>query len=100
MAQISRPEDRLPIKVGRVADAFRQALTQSGELATHRRAQGGLWFQRELGLSTLERLAEDPDLAKLLAEQEGLVTKGRASPAGAARQVVDRLLGAKRKVQK
>jgi LAO/AO transport system kinase len=75
------------------ADAFRKALNQSGELASHRRAQAGLWFQRELGLSTLERLAEDPDLAKLLAEQEGRVAKGKTSPAKAARQIVDRLLG-------
>jgi LAO/AO transport system kinase len=75
------------------AEAFRKALTQTGEIATHRRAQAGLWFQRELSLSTLERLAEDPDLAKLLAEAENRVAKGKASPAGAARRIVDRLLG-------
>jgi LAO/AO transport system kinase len=78
------------------ADAFRISLTQSGELAAHRRAQVALWFQRELSLSMLERLAEDPDLAKLLAEQEARVAKGKSSPAGAARQIVDRLTGTKR----
>jgi LAO/AO transport system kinase len=76
-------------------EAFRKALGKTGELAGHRRAQAGLWFQRELSLSTLERLAEDPDLAKLLAEQENRVAKGKASPAGAARQIVDRLLSAR-----
>jgi LAO/AO transport system kinase len=81
-------------------DAFRKALAQSGELAAHRRAQAGLWFQRELSLSTLERLAEDPDLARLLAEQENRVAKGKASPAGAARQIVDRLLSPKDSRQK
>ena len=82
------------------AEAFRKALTRSGALAAHRRAQAGLWFQRELSLSTLERLAEDPDLARLLAEQEARVAKGKASPAGAARQIVDRLLGPKESRQK
>lgn len=82
------------------AEAFRISLTQSGELAAHRRAQAALWFQRELSLSTLERLAEDPDLAKLLAEQEARVAKGKSSPAGAARQIVDRLIGTKRTNQK
>jgi LAO/AO transport system kinase len=76
-------------------EAFRDALTRSGELAAGRRAQAGLWFQRELSLSLMERLAEDPDLAKRLAEQESRVAKGKASPAGAARRVVDRLLGDK-----
>jgi LAO/AO transport system kinase len=87
-------------EVAAKADAFRKALTQSGELAAHRRAQASLWFQRELSLSTLERLAEDPDLAKLLAEQEGRVAKGKASPAGAARRIVDRLLSHKESRQK
>jgi LAO/AO transport system kinase len=82
------------------AEAFRASLAGSGELAAHRRAQAALWFQRELSLSTLERLAEDPDLAKLLAEQEARVAKGKASPAGAARQIVDRLIGTKRTNQK
>jgi LAO/AO transport system kinase len=82
-------------EVAAKVDAFQQALTRSGDLAAHRRAQAGLWFQRELGLSTLERLAEDPDLAKLLAEQEARVAKGKASPAAAARRVVDQLLGIK-----
>jgi LAO/AO transport system kinase len=74
-------------------EAFRKALTKSGEIAAHRRAQAAQWFQRELGLSILERLAEDAELAKLLAQQEKRVAKGKASPAGAARQLVDRLLG-------
>jgi LAO/AO transport system kinase len=76
-------------------EAFRDALNRSGELAAHRRAQAALWFQRELSLSTLERLAQDPDLAKMLAEQEARVAKGKSSPAGAARRIVDRLLGRK-----
>jgi LAO/AO transport system kinase len=87
-------------EVATKVEAFQQALTRSGDLAAHRRAQAGLWFQRELGLSTLERLAEDPDLAKLLAEQEARVAKGKASPAAAARRVVDRLLGIKGAVPK
>ena len=73
-------------------EAFRTALTQSGELMAHRQAQAGLWFQRELGLSILERLAEDADLSKNLAEVERRVLHGKTSPAGAARQVVDQLL--------
>jgi LAO/AO transport system kinase len=87
-------------EVAAKAEAFRRAVTQSGELAAHRRAQAGLWFQRELSLSTLERLQEDPDLAKLLAEQEGRVAKGKSSPAAAARRIVDRLLSHKDSRQK
>jgi LAO/AO transport system kinase len=75
------------------AEAFRKALTASGELAAHRRAQAGLWFQREINLSTMERLSEDPELARLLAEQGSRVAQGKASPAAAARRIVDRLLG-------
>jgi LAO/AO transport system kinase len=73
-------------------DAFRAALTDSGELAAHRRAQAGLWFQRELGLSILERLAGDAALAQILAELEGSVLHGKTSPATAARRAVDRLI--------
>jgi LAO/AO transport system kinase len=76
-------------------EAFRKALTRSGELSAHRRAQAGVWFQRELSLATMERLAENPDLARLLAEQEVRVAKDRASPAGAARKIVDRLFSGK-----
>jgi LAO/AO transport system kinase len=73
-------------------EAFHRALTKSGEIAAFRRSQAGLWFQRELGLSILERLAEDTELAKVLAQVEGRVLHGKTSPAGAARQVVDNLL--------
>jgi LAO/AO transport system kinase len=82
------------------AEAFATAMAESGELAAHRRAQASLWFQRELSLSALERLAEDPDLAKLLAEQESRVAKGKAAPASAARQIVDRLIGTNRTIRK
>jgi LAO/AO transport system kinase len=81
------------VEIAAKAEAFRNALTLSGQLKAHRQAQAGLWFQRELGLSTLERLAEVPALAELLAEQEARVAKGKVSPASAARQIVDRLLG-------
>ena len=76
-------------------EAFHKAMSQSGALQAHRRAQAGIWFQRELSLSTLERLAQDPDLARSLAEQESRVAQGKTSPAGAARQIVDRLLSAR-----
>ena len=86
--------------VAATIDAFRKALTESGEIAAHRRAQAGLWFQRELGLSILERLAEDADLTKILADLERDVLHGKTSPATAARQVVDRLMSIQRITQK
>ncbi len=76
-------------------EVFRAAVSESGELASHRRAQASLWFQRELSLAAMERLAEDPELARMLVEQEKRVAKGKATPAGAARHIMERLLGLK-----
>ena len=77
-------------------EAFRAALTKSGELVGHRREQATLWFHRELALTTMERMAEDPDLSKTLVGLEKKVAKGAIGPGAAARQIVDRLLDEKK----
>jgi LAO/AO transport system kinase len=71
---------------------FRAALDASGERAARRRDQAALWFNRELGLSIIERLAGDPAHAELLRTVEGKVARGLLTPATAARQVIGALL--------
>jgi LAO/AO transport system kinase len=77
-------------------DGFRAALVGSGELATYRSGQAGQWFQRELGLSIIERLGEHSDLAKVLTDLESKVLHGKTSAAAAARQLVDQLISRRR----
>jgi putative protein kinase ArgK-like GTPase of G3E family len=76
-------------------DSFRKALTDSGELSANRRSQSTLWFQRELSLSIIERMAENPALSSALATLEGQVAEGGISPTQAARQIVERMLADK-----
>jgi LAO/AO transport system kinase len=76
-------------KVGEKAEAFRAALEKSGELAARRRDQAGLWFNRELGLTVIERLSADAVLSQQLATLEAKVRTGEVAPGTAARQVLD-----------
>jgi LAO/AO transport system kinase len=70
-------------------EAFGAALRQSGELAAQRRSQSVLWFNRELSLAVLDRLAADPDLAQRLERLERRVSEGTITPSAAARQILD-----------
>jgi LAO/AO transport system kinase len=82
-------------EVAAKAETFRAALDATGERTARRRDQAALWFNRELGLSIIEKVAEDPALAELLREVEAKVAQGRIAPATAARHVVSRLLKAR-----
>jgi LAO/AO transport system kinase len=75
--------------------AFRSALDQTGERRARRREQAALWFNRELGLSIIERLVEDPASARVLRDIEAKVAQGFLAPAAAARHVVTTLLKAR-----
>jgi LAO/AO transport system kinase len=75
--------------------AFRAALDATGERAARRRDQAAVWFNRELGLSIIERLAENPAHARTLRDLEERVTRGLIAPSAAARQVVGALLKAR-----
>jgi LAO/AO transport system kinase len=69
-------------------EAFATALRASGELGAQRRSQSVLWFNRELGLSIIDRLMEAPVLADALRETERRVAEGLVTPTAAAREVL------------
>jgi LAO/AO transport system kinase len=69
-------------------EAFGNALRESGELAEQRRNQAVLWFNRELSLAVMDRLAEDADLARRLGALERQVAEGDITPGAAARRVL------------
>jgi LAO/AO transport system kinase len=77
------------------AEAFRRAVDESGERAARRRDQATLWFNRELGLSIVERLTGDPAHAEMLRGVEEKVARGLVAPATAARQIVATLMKAR-----
>jgi len=72
------------------AEAFGDALRESGELMAHRRDQAILAFNRELGLSIIDRLASAPMLAQALHATERRVAEGIVTPAAAAREILAR----------
>jgi LAO/AO transport system kinase len=69
-------------------EAFGEALRGSGELAAQRRSQAVLWFNRELGLALMDRLAGDADLAQRLKALERKVAEGAMTPSAAARRIL------------
>ncbi|MES1150883.1 MAG: methylmalonyl Co-A mutase-associated GTPase MeaB [Dongia sp.] len=69
-------------------EAFGVAVRRSGELAAQRRAQAVLWFNRELGLAVMDRLAADADLARRLSALERQVAEGSVTPSAAARRIL------------
>jgi LAO/AO transport system kinase len=77
------------------AEAFCAALDESGERAARRREQAALWFNRELGLSIIERLTGDPAHAEMLRKVEERVARGALTPAAGARQVIATLMQAR-----
>jgi LAO/AO transport system kinase len=82
-------------EVAAKAEAFRAALDANGERFALRREQSALWFNRELGLSIIERLTGDPAHAGMLRDVEDKVGRGLLSPAMAARHVIAALLKAR-----
>jgi LAO/AO transport system kinase len=69
-------------------EAFDSALRDSGERAAQRRDQAVLWFNRELGLALMDRLAADADLARQLQSLERQVAEGVLTPGAAARRIL------------
>jgi len=76
-------------------EAFRAAVDASGERTARRRDQAALWFNRELGLSIIERLTGDPAHAEMLRAIEEKVSRGQLAPASAARHVITTLMKAR-----
>jgi LAO/AO transport system kinase len=76
-------------------EAFRDTVGNSGERDQRRRDQAVLWFNRELSLSLIERLRDDPVLAAQLTGLESRIAQAGTAPATAARQLVDALLDSK-----
>jgi LAO/AO transport system kinase len=74
---------------------FRASLEESGERIAQRRDQAALWFNRELGLSIIERLTGDPAHAEMLRAVEEKVACGQIAPAAAARHLIATLLKAR-----
>jgi LAO/AO transport system kinase len=72
-------------------EAFRAAVTGSGELAARRRDQAALWFHRELALAALEHMHAVPELAAQLREIEARVAAGEIAPAAGARRLIEGL---------
>ncbi|HVZ02792.1 MAG TPA: methylmalonyl Co-A mutase-associated GTPase MeaB [Dongiaceae bacterium] len=68
--------------------AFGRALQESGELTAQRRSQAVLWFNRELSLAVMDRLAGDPDLAQRFKALERQVAEGAVTPGAAARRIL------------
>jgi LAO/AO transport system kinase len=69
-------------------EAFDIALRDSGERAAQRRDQAVLWFNRELSLAVMDRLAADADLARQLQSLERQVAEGVLTPGAAARRIL------------
>jgi LAO/AO transport system kinase len=66
---------------------------ESGVWAATRAEQARHWFHEEMRAEILSRLATDRATQARMAEVEALVTSGRISPAAAAAQVLDPILG-------
>jgi len=69
-------------------EAFGSALRESGELVEQRRNQAVLWFNRELSLAVLDRLAANADLAQRFKTLERQVADGAVTPGAAARRIL------------
>ncbi len=61
---------------------------EKGIWETTRKAQALHWFSEEVRSQLLEELVRDPNLATVLAQEEGAVARGEAAPAQAAAKIV------------
>ena len=73
---------------------FEQRLQASGELAAKRREQARNWLWRELSDNLLDVLKNRPGIAEHLLELEARVIAGKTTPGAAARDLLQRFLGA------
>jgi LAO/AO transport system kinase len=73
---------------------FDQRLQASGELAAKRREQARNWLWRELSDNLLDVLKNRPGIAEHLLELEARVVAGKTTPGAAARDLLQRFLGA------
>ena len=67
---------------------FRNAMTDSGELAARRASQARAWLWSEMAETLIESLKDDPDMQQRVAGIEAAVSRGEASPRVAAGELV------------
>ncbi|WP_282604244.1 methylmalonyl Co-A mutase-associated GTPase MeaB [Pelagibius sp. Alg239-R121] len=73
--------------------AFREIMTDSGELNDKRALQAKTWLWSEISDTLLRRLREHPAVAERLESLENQVMQAQISPASAARQLLSAFLG-------
>lgn len=86
-------EDRGVGEVWAAVEDHRRALEEAGGLAARRAEQEVGWMHEMVREGLVRRLREDPGVAAVVEEQEGLLRAGRTTPALAAGRVLGRLGG-------
>jgi LAO/AO transport system kinase len=67
---------------------FRQAMTNSGEIAANRAKQARAWLWSEMAELLIDSLKDDPGMQQRVTAIETAVAAGRASPRVAAQELV------------
>lgn len=80
-------------QVWETVGAYRQALTESGELATRRAAQAKTWLWQEMADNLLAALKAHPEVRARLPVLEAEVMAGKLAPTLAAERVLGVFLG-------
>lgn len=80
-------------KVWEAAEAYRTALTKSGDLDRLRANQAKAWFWTELREGLIASLKTDPKAAALVPQLEREVGEGGTTPTAAARRLLGLVLG-------
>ena len=75
-------------EIWQIVEAFKVAMTDSGEFAEHRTAQSLAWMWSEVTDSLLDLLRHDTAVREQVKALEAAVTAGETSPVAAAQQLV------------
>ena len=71
---------------------YRQVMGEAGELAARRDAQAQSWMWNEISENLTLRFRTHPKIGKMLAEVEGRVASGQATPTAAAQALLNAFL--------
>ena len=71
---------------------YRQVMGEAGELAARRDAQAQSWMWNEISENLTLRFRTHPKIGKMLAEVEGRVASGQATPTAAAQTLLNAFL--------
>ena len=80
-------------EVWRQVEAYRTALSESGELDERRRSQARAWMWSEVSESLMAALHDDPETQRLIPELERAVCESRLPPTVAAHRLLSAFLG-------